>query len=59
MPHDSTAALLKKLGADDAKFGKPVGACVLGRGGLEVDIQLSKEIQEAKEKEAKDKQKSN
>jgi hypothetical protein len=53
VPHDSTAALLKKLGADDAKSGKPVGACVLGRGGLEVDIQLSKE------KEAKDKQKSN
>lgn len=59
VPHDSTAALLKKLGADDAKSGKPVGACVLGRGGLEVDIQLSKEIQEAKEKEAKEKQKLN
>lgn len=57
VPHESTAALLKSLGADDAKATAPVGACVLGRGGLEVDIQLSKEIQEAKEKEAKLQQK--
>ena len=48
VPHESTAVVLKKLGANDTKASAPVGDCVLGRGGLEVDIQLAKDIQEAK-----------
>jgi len=48
VPHDSTADLLKSLGADDAKASAPAGQCVLGRGGLEVDIELKKQIEQAK-----------
>lgn len=57
VPHETTAQLLKSLGADDAKAVAPIGDCVLGRGGLEVDIQLAKDIQEAKAKEAKEQEK--
>ena len=48
VPHDSTAELLKSLGADDAKASATDGQCVLGRGGLEVDIELKKQIEQAK-----------
>ncbi len=48
VPHESTADLLKSLGADDAKASAPAGQCVLGRGGLEVDIELKKQIEQAK-----------
>jgi ankyrin repeat protein len=48
VPHESTASLLKSLGADDAKASAPAGQCVLGRGGLEVDVELKKQIEEAK-----------
>lgn len=57
VPHDTTAALLKKLGANDAKASAPVGQCVLGRGGLEVDIELSKQIQQAKQQQAEEEKK--
>ncbi len=52
VPHESTAALLKSLGADDAKTSSRVGECVLGRGGLDVDIELKKQIKQAKKQEA-------
>lgn len=56
VPHESTASLLKSVGANDSNAGVPIGQCVLGRGGLEVDIQLTKEIQQAKQ-EQQDEQK--
>jgi ankyrin repeat protein len=40
----STAELLIKLGADDKSASGPVGECVLGRAGLEVERDLQKEI---------------
>ena len=52
VPHKSTADLLISLGADDAKASTPAGECVFGRGGLEVDIELRKQIKQTKEKEA-------
>ena len=40
----STAELLTKLGANDTFASAPVGECVLGRAGLEVERDLQKEI---------------
>jgi len=52
VPHASTAEMLKSLGANDAKASAPVGKCILGRGGLEVDIELRKQIEQAKAQQA-------
>ena len=48
-PHESTVTLLRDLGAND-NASEPVGKCVLGRGGLEVDIETKKEVQQARQK---------
>lgn len=44
IPRQSTMKTLLSLGADESRAGKPVGECILGRGGLEVDIETRKEI---------------
>jgi ankyrin repeat protein len=41
---ESTAKLLESLGADDAAASAPVGDCVLGRAGLEAELELQKKI---------------
>jgi len=40
----STANLLVTLGADDKAASEPVGECVLGREGLEFELELQKKI---------------
>lgn len=49
VPHESTAELLMSLGADDAKASAPAGQCVLGRGGLEAEFEIDKQIKETRE----------
>ena len=44
IPRESTMKVLRSLGADEARAGKPVGSCILGRGGLEADIIQRAEI---------------
>jgi len=46
---DSTAKLLVTLGADDKAASEPVGQCILGRAGLEVELQLQKKVQQVKQ----------
>lgn len=41
---ESTAKLLESLGANDAVAAAPVGECVLGRAGLEAELELQKKI---------------
>jgi uncharacterized protein len=41
---ESTAELLMALGADDSAASAPIGECVLGRAGLEAELDLQKKI---------------
>jgi uncharacterized protein len=45
VPRAETAELLLQLGAGDNAPGAPVGKCVLGRGGLEADVDETALIQ--------------
>ena len=37
-PRETTMQVLLSMGADDSKSAGPIGTCILGRGGLEVDV---------------------
>lgn len=55
-PHESTVKLLKDRGASSSpQSSAPVGKCVLGRGGLEIDIEIRKEVREFKQQVQQDK----
>ena len=43
---ESTVDLLLSLGADDTLTSGPKGECVLGRAGLQVNLELQKRLQE-------------
>jgi len=48
-PRQPTIDLLVSLGADDDKAtGPPVGTCILGKGGIEADIEIANEIEAAR-----------
>ena len=47
--HESSTELLLALGASDTVLSDPVGECVLGRAGLQVDIEREKKIKELKQ----------
>jgi len=44
VPRQATLALLRRLGGRDVSTSEPVGACVLGRGGLEAEIEIQNQI---------------
>lgn len=46
---ESTAKLLVELGADDKAASGPAGVCILGRAGLEVELQLQKKVKDVKQ----------
>ena len=47
--HESTTELLLALGASYSVLSDPVGECVLGRAGLQIDIEREKKIQKLKQ----------
>jgi ankyrin repeat protein len=47
---ESTVELLLSLGADDTVASGPLGECVLGRAGLQVNLELHKRLQELRER---------
>jgi ankyrin len=51
IPRESTVEILKSLGAGKGPISEPAGQCVLGRGGLEVDIEFTKEFLAIKEQQ--------
>ncbi len=54
-----TVDILKSLGADDSKaVAPPVGACILGRGGFELDIEVTAEMQAIRAEQEKQEEES-
>ncbi len=45
LPRPTTVNVLLSLGADESKTIGPRGTCILGRGGLEVDIEIDAEVE--------------
>ncbi len=43
LPRPTTVDTLLSLGADESRASAPRGTCILGRGGLEVDIEIDAE----------------